>query len=702
MRHAATLLALVAVVGFLPLIAVAQAGDAPPTAPVAAPPVAPPTLGPGKGQITLTWDEFVKITGYDPSKKGAQVLTVPWAEVENLLGVELKGKVGMDKSTVDLPWTDFKALMEWSIKKRPDMEPPPPADYVVLSSEYSGTIGADAANLTLKVKVNVLRKTGWKRIPLLPSTVAITKSTLPAGAYLNATQGNVYELLTDKTGEMEVIVSFDVQTTKNAGITTVTFDRPLPASSMLDLKVADEQADVKIANAQSLTTKVADKQTNVLAAVPSGGALTVTWQRALPKAAAVPTKIYAETKTLVGVAEGVQVCTESIDLNILHTAIRELKLTAPTGVSVLDVSGPNVQDWRADKEGAITVTLRGEAIGGQNLRVSYESPFAVGAVADNKDTDTKVQVPVIRVAGVEREKGFVGVIALANVEIKAGDITGATTVDVKELPADITGMTKQPVLLGFRYVADKFTLPLTIKRHSEVDVLITIVDAAVYTSMQLNDGRRMTRALYTVRNNRNQFLRLSLPAGAEVWSVAVSGNTVTPAQDEQKKLLIPLVRSSAGSQELSSFPVELVYVETPKLAPPAAGTMRVSFPGLDSPVMHVMVNYYAPAEGKYGQAGGLFSAPKSGFGGPLGLVKDFASMVTDRDVVAKVNAPQQAQAMQQQFEGKMQQQAKEAGVTPIRVRLPLEGQTFKLEKILALQGDEIFFTVEYSDWKAAK
>lgn len=679
-----------------------------PAAPTAAPaPVVapPPALGPGRGQITLTWDEFVKVTGYDPAKKGSQVLTIPWAEVEGLLGVELKGKVGMDKSTVELPWTDFKALMEWSIKKRPDMEPPPPADYVVTSCQYDGLLGAEAANFTLKLtKLNILRKTGWKRIPLLPGTVAVTKSTLPQGVYLNATPGGAYELLTDKTGEMDIVVEFSVQASKAAGITTVTFDRPLAASSVLDLKIDDEQVDVKVANSQSLTSKVADKKTQVLAAVPSGGALTITWQRALPKAAAAPTKLYAETKALVAVAEGVLVCTESIDLNILHTAVRELKLAAPAGVSILDVSGGNVQDWRADKDGTLTVTLRGEALGGLNLRVSYEAPFkaAAGAAAEAKEADTSVQIPVIRVSGVEREKGFVGVMALANVEIKAGQVTGATNVDVKELPADITAMTKQPVLLGFRYVADKFAIPLTIKRHSEVDVLITIVDAAVYTTMQLNDGRRMTRALYTVRNNRNQFLRMALPAGAKVWSVAVSGNTVSPAQDEQKQLLIPLVRSSATAQELSSFPVELVYVEQPAQAAPANGKMKVSFPGLDNPVMHVMVNYYAPAEGRYGQAGGLFAAAKSGFSGPLNLVKDFASMVTDRDVISKVNMPQQAQAMQQQFEAKMEQKAKEAGVTPIRVRLPLEGQLFKLEKILALQNDEIYFQVEYSDWKSAK
>ena len=58
-----------------------------------------------------------------------------------MLGVELKTKVGMDKATVDLPWEDFKALLEWSVKMRTGASQPPPADYVVASCQYRGVAG---------------------------------------------------------------------------------------------------------------------------------------------------------------------------------------------------------------------------------------------------------------------------------------------------------------------------------------------------------------------------------------------------------------------------------------------------------------------------------------------------------------------------------------------------------------------------------
>ncbi|HUT59486.1 MAG TPA: hypothetical protein VNA25_16675 [Phycisphaerae bacterium] len=677
MRH--TLLAMAAV-GLVLTAATTAAAQAPTK------PAGVVKLGDGRGQVTLSWDEFVKITGYDPARKSQQMLTIPWKDVQSLLGVELKGKVPMDRTTVDLPWGDFKKLLEWSVRRQHEDLAPPPTDYIVSASEYAGALSADAATFTLKLKLQVLRKAGWKRIPILPISAAVSAATLPEGVHLNAAEKR-YELLTEKAGPIEATVEFSVPVTKSAGIHMVAFERVVPGSSTVELKIAGEKADVKIPGAPWVKTD-ADNTTH--AAIPSGQPMNITWERALPKVAAAPTKLYADTRTLVAVSEDLLVCQQDVSFNILHTAVRELKMTVPAGVSVLDASGRSVEDWRVDK-GELLLVLRGEVIGGTTVRVVYETPAKDAAEA-----------PVLRAAGVERERGFVGVIALANVEITAGKVEGATEIDVKRLPADIAAMTKQPILLGFRYTGEKLSIPLTIKKHGEVGVLTTIVDSALFTMMQLNDGRRMTRVIYTVRNNRNQFLRTQMPAGAEIWSAAVGGETVSPAADEKKNVLIPLIRST-GASGMSSFPVELVYVETPDKPAPTTGRLHVELPRLNTPIMHVMVNYYLPAEGRYQTPGGLFSSAKSGFSGSLRMVSEFASMTTDRGGQPVAAQPQkQAQAMQEQFEAKMEAQARAAGVTPIRVRLPLDGKLYKLEKILALQGDVLFLEVQYRGWRGGR
>jgi len=563
---------------------------------------------------------------------------------------------------------------------------PPPADYIVTSSQYSGSLSDDAAAFKLAAKINILRKKGWKKVPILPVTVALTKTELPQGVFLTVT-GASYELLTEQSGPIDVSMEFSVAVKKSAGINQVGFKRVLPGSSVLELAIAREDVDVKVADSQSLVSKTANKQTQVIAAVPSNAAVGVSWERALPKVAAAPTKLYAEVGTLVAVAEGLLLCQEVVNYNILHTAVRELNLQVPPAASVLTVHGPDLQDWRVDKEGKLQVILKAEAIGSYALRITYEQASKAAA-----------ETPVILPVGVERQRGYVGVVAVANVEIAAGEVDAATGIDVRQLPADIVSMTKQPILLAFRYLGKQFKIPLTIKRHAEVGILVTIVDNGVFTAMQLADGRRITKVIYSVRNNRNQFLRLKMPEGSEIWSVSVSGNTVSPAKDEAGNVLVPLVRSSTGAQELAAFPVEIVYVETPKAKVPERGRLHVELPVCAEPVVHAMYSYYAPAEGKYTVGWGA-----SGFSGPLQVVEEFTSLATGpgRQII-RVDAAKQARQMQKAFDARVDAQAKAAGATPIRVRLPITGKLFKLEKILVLPNDKLYFDLQYRDWKVPK
>ena len=64
-------------------------------------------------------------------------------------------------------------------------------------------------------------------------------------------------------------------------------------------------------------------------------------------------------------------CQEAVNCNILHTAVRELTLQVPAGASVLTVFGPNLQDWRAEAGGKLSVILKNEVMGSYVLRVTY-------------------------------------------------------------------------------------------------------------------------------------------------------------------------------------------------------------------------------------------------------------------------------------------------------------------------------------------
>ena len=637
------------------------------------------------GRVILNWETFRDLTEQERGPAEEPRIVLPWAEVEDLLGIKVENAEGAE---LTLDWKQFKALLQWSVEqKKPKPKPVSlPADYVISSSDFAGTLRKEGAVFELAMKIDVLKEEGWKRIPLLPATVALEDAQLPEGCYLNVA-GNRYELLTLRDGRMEVVLKFAAAVSEQAGAYQVRYETVPSGTVVLKLTVPRENVTVNVAGAQAvLPLEAAEGQTVVGASLSSGAPVQITWERALEVVEKAPTKLYSETHTLVAVGEGILTCRERVELSVLHTGIRSVMFSVPEGVSILEVSGTAVRDWRVADD-MLEVRLAHEIIGNTSLNLTYERAEAAGAGA------TGAEVPVLRVHEAIREKGYIGVVALANVEITAPQYRGATRIDARELPAQIMQMTSQPVLLAFRYIGQEFSIPLLVKKHEDVPVLLTIADSAVLTIMQTMDGRRITKAIYNMRNNRNQFLRVHLPKGADVWSATVAGKSIRPALDEEGRVLIPLVRSGAGA-ELSSFPIELVYVENQQDLP-ESGQMRIDLPRASEPVIHLMAQLYLPDEGNYKK--GLFGGLS--FEGPLRRVETFSRIGGATEPPAgQVEAAAQAQQLQEQYTKRLEAEAVAAGVTPIRVTLPLRGKMFRFERILVLD-EELWASFQYSGWE---
>jgi len=649
---------------------------------------APPAAGApadAENKVTLSWQKFKEVTGLtedDLKAREPGTFTLSWDEVEDLLGIKIE-KVGQAK--VRIPWQEFKALLVWSIEQKKPKTPPPPADFAVTSAEYAGTLTKDGAVFKATFKISILKEDGWKVIPLLPATVAVQEVTVPDGAHLRQAD-NAYQLMTAAgAGDIQADITFAVAVREQAGTLSLAFDRIPSSTCLLDLTVAQTGVDIQVTGAQSVAKKEEANATHVAAALPAQGPVQLSWERAIPEAEKVPPKLYAETETLVAVGDGILIGRERVNFNILHAGVRVLKLAMPKGVSILEVRGDRVRDWRVADD-ALTVALSSEVIGDYALYVTYEQ-------AGMQDASS-VSLPVLRAADVVREKGHIGVVALANVELSAPRLTGATTIDVRELPPELLAMTSQPILLAYRYVAETFDIPLAIKKHEDVNVLVTIIDSAVVTTMQTMDGRRITKIQYNVRNNRNQFLRLTMPDGVDIWSASVSGKAVRPARDETGRILLPLVRSEGAASGLSAFPVELVYVEKDEKPPASSGTLHLVLPRADEPITHLMVSLYLPKQGKYTKGWGNAPAVT----GPLTVVDQFRRLTgaVDQPPVA---ADAAAQVLQQAAQAQADARATAAGATPIRVDLPLDGTVIRLEKILVLD-EPLYVDVEYSGWES--
>lgn len=572
---------------------------------------------------------------------------------------------------VTLPWNDFQALYQKGLA--PEVAPEvAPRDFTLDRASYTGRLvgeGDDAyALFRVSMKGAVHKAKGWTVVPLLSTTTALRSAKVDGKDAAIFLQDGYYTLVTQRPGAFTVELEFSTSVFAADGETNVSFPMAPSGATEVSFTVEGEEAlDFEIAGARGVTESVNGRARRVDAAVPSLGALMVSWERAVPEAeaeqqAAKAARVYAETNVLVGVSEGVMQGTARVAYTVLHKGVDTLRVQVPADATILDVQGPGIREWAAAKDGTITVKLNYEALGAYLLSVDYERALTGSAT-----------LPTPRVLDVAREKTWIGVDARSALELVAGEATGAVPVDVRELPASLVGQTDFPVLLAWKARGGEVTIPLEVKSHPDVDMLVTLVDSAVADTLVTVDGRRMTRVRYGVRNNRRQFLRLSLPEKAEVWSASVAGRGVKVAKGEGGGVLVPLVRSDAAGGAMTGFLVEVIYVENGAPLADGRGELKVELPRADAPTSQLQWSVYFPENAKI---------DKKHHEGTVRHVPYFSSapQLPSDAVVAQQVQNNVARAVQSQDDAGALGQ----GVEPVRVELPLAGQVVAYEKMLVL------------------
>lgn len=569
---------------------------------------------------------------------------------------------------------EFLKLYETSKTKEVEA----PRDHALASARYSGKVLIEdgvphAATFSATMHVEVLRKKGWARIPVLPATVALQSATIDGKEASVVIENDYYTLITDKRGAFDLKLEFAAGVTTAQGRSSLSFDLAPSGATELSLAVpADQDLDFTVANARLKSDKVVGSDRVVEATLPATGALSVSWQVEIPESAKQDARIYAEVYTLVGIGDGLLRTTTTVQDTILFAGVNTLRFSLPKDMTLLDVTGSGIRDWNL-KDGTLEVVLNYAAEGSYSLQFQMEK--VVGEVSQD------LQAPVVVPLGVERAKGWVGVEARGNLEVSAGDVDAATSVDVRSLPAAILGITDQPVVLGYKYLGAEPTIPLNVAQHDEVDVLVTLLDETRAHTMWTRQGRRLTSVKYRIRNNRRQFLRLEMPEGAELWSASVGGRAVQPAKASDGRVMVPLLRSQNTGGSLAAFDVEVVYVESTEPTPDnGRGHFEAKLPKADAPSTYVAWTVHSPERAKI---------RKRSYDGTLRHVDYLSNPIPEEDYYyIETESPQYAQ----QAAGQADSGGLGTGAVPVPVSLPLQGEEVEFEKLLALDEE---LTVEF-------
>jgi hypothetical protein len=573
---------------------------------------------------------------------------------------------------------EFLRLYETTRKR--DEEPPREA--ALASSRYKGEVVFEdgkphAAVFKAKQHIEIFRAKGWARVPLLPATVALQSAKIGGKEAPVVIEGGFYTLVTDRRGAFDLELQFGVAVTTAEGQSTISFQLAPSGATEVELAVpAKEDLDFTVIGAQLESDKVAGGNRVVVATLPATGSLTVQWQREIPEAEKKSARMYAEAQTLVSLGEGVLRSSTTVQHTILFAGLDKFSYEVPKGMTVLDVRGAGIRDWKLGEDGKLDVALNFAAEGSYTVSIDLERAM--------KDDAKDLAVPVVVPIGAERDKGYIGIESRGNLEIEAGTVEGATPLDVRALPAAILGITDQPLLFGYKYVGKGPKIALATGAHAEVDVLVTLLDQTVANTMWTREGRRLTSVRYQVRNNRRQFLRLALPAGAELWSASVGGRGVQPAKASDGRVMVPLLRSQEQGGALSAFDVEVVYVDTGEPTDDGGrGTFKATLPKPDVPSTYVAWTIHSPEGTKVG---------KFSHEGTLRHVKLLSNPIPVTSVNVEM-APADANMAQQQA-APAGGNALGQGAAPVQVNLPLSGKATYYEKLLAF-GDKETLEVEF-------
>ena len=118
------------------------------------------------------------------------------------------------------------------------------------------------------------------------------------------------------------------------------------------------------------------------------------------------------------------------------------------------------------------------------------------------------------------------------------------------------------------------------------------IEEARYRVLLTRDGKSLVESRYAVRNNQRNFVKVTLPPGAMLWSATLAGKPVRPGSAPDGSLLLPLAKSHAGD-DAPEFALDIVYL-LPGTSWTDKGRVKLALPALDLPVSRTGLQIFYP------------------------------------------------------------------------------------------------------------
>lgn len=216
----------------------------------------------------------------------------------------------------------------------------------------------------------------------------------------------------------------------------------------------------------------------------------------------------------------------------------------------LQVSGPNIESFTRSGD-----RVRVQLINPTSSRVDLSLAWSQAV----PDADLSVvDVPGISPDGCFKYEGTIQIGQAGSLET-IPEMPGWQAIASSQLPEFGRDLVSGRTAASYRTPTADRKGKISLLRYVPAPGPPVMVDVASENTAVSRAGRALTRALYTVRNERAAHLRVQPPPGASILSVRVAEVPVTTVRDGDAQL-VPLPRSLETMDGLLSFPVEVVYL----------------------------------------------------------------------------------------------------------------------------------------------
>ena len=472
----------------------------------------------------------------------------------------------------------------------PDREPEaPPVDATLTRVDYDLHIDGDLAAGRASLTVDVL-KDGWVRVPI-PAGLLVREAKLD-GKLVSLVPGaagkasNQLCALLSRPGRSVLQLDIALPVVSTAGEESISLPSTASGVTRASVRLPRQGVDIKLTGGLLAEKSEPGAESKWLAYARGNEPLTFTWKRKTEDhRSSQALRLRGSLTELTGLGEDTATIVAEVNVEVTQGAAREVHIALPDKVTVNQVSGATVADWEM-KGGQLAVTFLEP--------VEQNAKFIVTGET-RSPRDGQIEIPLLRLLNTERDTGGVAVEVLGAGEINKVKTEGLENADATDL-GEIVSSRQSTSLSAFRFRSGdaKTTRSLTVNvaRYTPQAVLMANVAEARYNVLITNEGKQLVQARYAVRNNSRNFLKITLPAGATLWSAELAGKPVRPGQSPDGSVLLPLEKAHAG-EDSPEFAVEIVYISR-GAAWNDKGQFKLGLPALDLPVSRTGLLVYHP------------------------------------------------------------------------------------------------------------